>query len=215
MDQGNYLECPMTGTDACSLHYSLDWGTRLNLKIENWRALWYRPHVDGGRAWKMLPFSLSKGKGQGGFFWIRKREVLCQSLPLPLSRYAFGTSNVRYQVEIHRKRPKVPCQVTRQFPCRPSDLQISNAMQWGSQVAGDGHLYLPPGYLFPVLLWICFLLQARSMNPGLFFFARGAIICLALKFHELCSSLFFFLGQGYKCLHDDFLRKEEEAHSKF
>jgi len=63
MDQGNYLECPMTGTDACSLHYSLDWGTRLNLKIENWRALWYRPHVDGGRAWKMLPFSLSKGKG--------------------------------------------------------------------------------------------------------------------------------------------------------
>jgi len=53
------------------------------------------------------------------------------------------------------------------------------------------------------------------MNPGLFFFARGAIICLALKFHELCSSLLFFLGQGYKCLHDDFLRKEEEAHSKF
>jgi len=24
-----------------------------------------------------------------------------------------------------------------------------------------------------------------------FFFSRGAIICLALKFHELCSSLFF------------------------
>ena len=31
-----------------------------------------------------------------------------------------------------------------------------------------------------------------------------------------CVPLFFFsLCQGYKCLHDDFLRKEEEAHSKF
>jgi len=30
MDQGNYLECPMTGA------------LRLNLKVENWRPLWYK-----------------------------------------------------------------------------------------------------------------------------------------------------------------------------
>ena len=70
-------------------------------------------------------------------------------------------------------------------------------------------------------IFISRLIMDMFSSPGsfdesrtlLFFSGSYHLSCLEVSWVVFLS--FFFLGQGYKCLHDDFLRKEEEAHSKF